>query len=298
MNNCRVDAVDFADTVPMPAWELPGAAVRVALPPAIEPRAAAIAAELVALAGPAPAPEQVAPFQPAAPMRRATDFGAGLIARFSLHRRRATDAKRGAGPAAATPAPTAPSALTASEPAAPPPALRLFVRGFNDAEKRLLEGTVRLSQRRVPRLSLVPEVSATEADLVLIDGSDAEAVAWAESRPWLADKNAIWIDSRLPRPGHTESQRPVQWPLLPMLLARALERGAVRSASAPTRRASAPTAPTAPSRRAAACWSSTTAWRCATTCDRCSSRAGCKSSKPPASATRWPPSRRSTSTAC
>lgn len=105
-------------------------------------------------------------------------------------------------------------------------ALRLFVRGFNAVEKKLLEGTVRLSQRRLPRLELVSEHEASAADLVMIDGSDEQAVAWGESQPWLAHKTAIWVDSRFERPGHTLSRRPVQWPLLPMMLARALEHGA------------------------------------------------------------------------
>ena len=102
-------------------------------------------------------------------------------------------------------------------------ALRLFVRGFDTMEQKLLEGTVRLSQRRLPRLELVPEDEAATVDLVMIDGSDDEAVAWGESQRWLADKVAIWVDSRVERPGHTLSRRPVQWSILPMMLARALE---------------------------------------------------------------------------
>ena len=134
--------------------------------------------------------------------------------------------------------PLTPAPVSASfpVPVAKPPsvrALRLFVRGFNAVEKRLLEGTVRLSQRRLPRLELVPEHEASAADLVMIDGSDEQAVAWGESQPWLARKTAIWVDSRSERPGHTLSRRPVQWPLLPMMLARALEQGATARPQAP-----------------------------------------------------------------
>ncbi len=205
---------DFADTVPMALHELPGALALVAAP-----RAA------VAF---------VAPPRAHGPLRRATDAGIGLVARFSLHRRRSTDASRAVDAVAAR-APLPPLPPAVPTPATLPPALQLFVRGFNDTEKKLLEGTVRLSQRRLPRLALVPEADVADADLMIIDGSDAEAVTWVEARPWLARKKTIWIDSQQPRPGHTESQRPVQWPLLPMLLARALEqtRGAQAQPTSP-----------------------------------------------------------------
>jgi two-component system, cell cycle response regulator len=186
-------------------------------------------------------------------MRGATDAGIGLVPRPSLHRRRSTDPKPAFGPRAApVSAPPRAGAVAEKpfvEPATTPPALQIFVRGFNDTEKKLLEGTVRLSQRRLPRLTLVPESEAPVADLVMIDGSDADAVAWADARPWLAQKKTIWIDSHLPRPGHTEAHRPVQWPLLPMLLARALEQVRGPQAS-PVTRDPAPAAaePAAPAR--------------------------------------------------
>ena len=134
-------------------------------------------------------------------------------------------------PLSPTPTPAPVPALVAKMPTVR--SLRLFVRGFNAIEKKLLEGTVRLSQRRLPRLELVPEHEASAADLVMIDGSDEQAVAWGESQPWLARKTAIWVDSRFERPGHTLSRRPVQWPLLPMMLARALEQGAAARPQAP-----------------------------------------------------------------
>ena len=227
---------DFADTLKLPLHELPGAADRF-LPPhadaaaAAEPRAALPVAGLpvatlpVAVAVAARPPTPIAESRPAVPRRRATDAGTGLVARFSLHRRRSTDPTRALDAVGASTAPPSPPRAVIEPPPAPQSALCLFVRGFNDTEKKLLEGTVRLSQRRVPRLSLVPEADAALADVVMIDGLDAEAVTWAAARPWLARKKLIWIDSQLPRPGHMEARRPVQWPLLPMLLARALEHG-------------------------------------------------------------------------
>ena len=100
------------------------------------------------------------------------------------------------------------------------------MRGFSKIERQLLEGTVRLSQRRNPRLELVAEDKADTADVVMIDALDAQAVRWGEQQFWLADKAVIWVDSRSPRAGHTLVKRPVQWPILPMLLARALEQSA------------------------------------------------------------------------
>lgn len=110
--------------------------------------------------------------------------------------------------------------------------LRLYVRGFSAMERQLLEGTVRLSQRRSPRLVLVPAEAARSADVLMIDGADASAVAWAEAQPWLAQASVIWINSAVPRPGHMMARRPVQWPSLPMLLARTMEDGRVAAAPA------------------------------------------------------------------
>ena len=112
------------------------------------------------------------------------------------------------------------------------PALTLFACGFSEVERRLLEGTIRLSQRRKPRLELIDEADARWADVVLIDGLAPWAVKWAESQVWLESRTAIWIDSKADRPAHTQSKRPVQWPILPMLLARALEESAERQPAA------------------------------------------------------------------
>ena len=112
-------------------------------------------------------------------------------------------------------------------------ALTLFVRGFTAMEQRLLEGTVRLSQRRKPRLELVHENEAHRADLIMLDGSDGAAVAWGEAQHWLHAKTAIWVDSSVARPRHLMSRRPVQWSILPMLLARALEQASDARPQAP-----------------------------------------------------------------
>lgn len=116
------------------------------------------------------------------------------------------------------------------------PALKLVVRGFSDMERTLLEGTVRLSQRRTPRLQLLADTEVDGADVVMVDASDVQAVAWAKGQPSLGCKAVIWVDSATAARGHTVVRRPVQWSILPMLLARALEQG-------PSTRHSPPTAP-------------------------------------------------------
>lgn len=121
--------------------------------------------------------------------------------------------------------------LPASEPAAHVPAsvggplvfVKLSVQGLQPVERQLLQGVVKVSQRRTPRLQLLDDNQARDADVVMIDARDPASMAWARSRPWLAGRPVIWIDGTKAAPGHLVVRRPVQWPVLPMLLARALE---------------------------------------------------------------------------
>ena len=102
--------------------------------------------------------------------------------------------------------------------------LKIFAKGFNASERRLLQGIVLVSQRRKPPLQLLAEGEAEQADVVLIDQHDAEARAWADERPWLKERTVIWVDGSDGRvPGHLGIRRPVQWPALPMIVARAME---------------------------------------------------------------------------
>jgi len=120
-------------------------------------------------------------------------------------------------PTAAPPAPVAPVARV--------PLLRLAVMGLKPNELDLLEGVIKVSQRRTPRLHLLSEVHARQADVVIIDARDPAAMAWTHHHPWLARRAVIWIDGGEAAPGHTVLRRPVQWAMLPMLLARAIEHG-------------------------------------------------------------------------
>ena len=132
-------------------------------------------------------------------------------------------------PVARAPQPMLASAAAITQnPAVAQPAgaqLRLLVRGFNAMERRLLEGAVKLSQRRPPRIELVADTDAATADVVMIDAQDPQATQWATAQAWLADKAVIWAGAKTARPGHMATERHVQWPILPVLLYRALEHG-------------------------------------------------------------------------
>ena len=123
--------------------------------------------------------------------------------------------------------------------------VRLLVKGFTPMERRLLEGTVTLSQRRAPRIDLVPDHEAASADVVMIDALDPLAVQWAVAQPWLARKAAIWAGAKAVRAEHTMVERHVKWPILPVLLYRAIEKaqGAAVVQPSPT------AAPHAPNKR-------------------------------------------------
>jgi twitching motility two-component system response regulator PilG len=152
------------------------------------------------------------------------------------------------GPNATAPAaaPRAPAVAAATA-----PALRLFVKGLKPIERQLLEGLVKVSQRRTPRLELLDDPRARAADVVVIDTRDAHAMSWARRHPWLARRAVIWIDGNDVQPGHTLLRRPVQWPILPMVLARALESGPGTVAAAPASNPS-PLMPHAPKPQQAA----------------------------------------------
>jgi len=124
---------------------------------------------------------------------------------------------------------------------APETALKLLVKGFSERERRLLEGAVLLSQRRAPRIELVADAEAPEADVVLIDALDPLAAAWAGVQPWLPSKPTIWAGANATQPNHLAVDRHVKWPILPVLLYRAIEL-ANGTAGVPPQAEHAPTA--------------------------------------------------------
>ncbi len=134
-----------------------------------------------------------------------------------------------AGPSPAMPAETA----TATRDAAPPeqalawPEIKeisLCVVGFNKSERKLLDDLILVSLRRGPRLKLVPTTSAHVADVVMIDATHAPSVAWSRSQSWLSRRAVVWVNGEARQPWHAQLRKPVQWPVLPVVLARAMQR--------------------------------------------------------------------------
>lgn len=106
------------------------------------------------------------------------------------------------------------------------PVLKIYTCGLERDERQLLDGLVRVSLRRSPRLQVLDEREAAQADVLLVGATDKAAAAWALRQPWISSKAVIWINASGPvAQGHTVIRRPVQWSILPMQLARALEHG-------------------------------------------------------------------------
>ena len=106
-----------------------------------------------------------------------------------------------------------------------PLALKIFVLGFAEAELRLLDAAVRLSERRKPQLVLVNQADCTTADVWLIDGLAAvEDKKWAiRTLRTIPEKVVIWVDAAKIPADHTALQRPVAWVNLPAILGKAIE---------------------------------------------------------------------------
>ena len=123
------------------------------------------------------------------------------------------------------------AALPQGTSAAPlPRAMKLVINGFGEMERRLLNGTILLSKRRQPVLELLSLTECSQADVVMIDGTDQEAVKWATDQTWLKDKAVIWVDAAAAAQAHISVKRPITWSL-PMLLARALEQSAEKNSN-------------------------------------------------------------------
>ncbi len=104
--------------------------------------------------------------------------------------------------------------------------LNILVKGFQLFEQRIIETTVRLSAKRTPSLSLLPDSQFKAADAIIIDGTDDEAMQWAESNLMiLQNQVVIWVDLDAPLSSvkHTVMKRPVLWVNLPIIVSRLLE---------------------------------------------------------------------------
>ncbi len=104
-------------------------------------------------------------------------------------------------------------------------ALRIFVLGFAEAELRLLDAAVRLSERRKPALRLVNQADCAQAEVWLIDGlAPVEDKKWAVRQlRTMPEKVVIWVDAAKIPANHTALQRPIPWVNLPAILGKAIE---------------------------------------------------------------------------
>ena len=113
------------------------------------------------------------------------------------------------------------------EKAEPQQSLRLLVKGFTGFDMRLLEAVVKLSKRRNPSLELIDGAVRAASDVVMIDGKDEEAVAWAHTQQdWLAKRAVVWVDAErelTQSQYHTSLQRPVNWTSLPVIISQAMD---------------------------------------------------------------------------
>ncbi len=106
------------------------------------------------------------------------------------------------------------------------PNLKLFIGGFQLFENRIIETTVKLSKKRSPSLTMVDEGDFEEADVVIIDCLDAEAMLWAkEHQSELFDMLVIWVDGNSVSngPKHVRMNRPILWVNLPITLTRIID---------------------------------------------------------------------------
>ncbi len=104
-------------------------------------------------------------------------------------------------------------------------ALKIYIVGFTEAEQRLLEATVKLSERRNPPLSLVSKEDCAQATVWMIDGN-----APVDDKKWavrmlrtLPSKVVIWVDAGKIPSDHSAMSRPIPWVNLPMVLVKAIQ---------------------------------------------------------------------------
>lgn len=106
--------------------------------------------------------------------------------------------------------------------------LKIIVKGLNATERRLLAGTIRLSERRKPKLELVSDTMITIADVIVVDSKDADSMAWSKTHAaQLNSKTVIWVDMEAQNPRHGSLKRPVLWVNLPIIISRILDEASV-----------------------------------------------------------------------
>ncbi len=102
--------------------------------------------------------------------------------------------------------------------------LKIIVKGLSLTERRLLAATIKLSERRKPRLDVVPDGMLDVADVIIVDSADADAMVWASSiSDKLETKTVIWVDRNTDNKRHGSISRPVLWVNLPIIISRIMD---------------------------------------------------------------------------
>lgn len=102
--------------------------------------------------------------------------------------------------------------------------MNILVKGLDTFEKKILQTTALLSQKREYTISLIEESNIGSADVILIDAKDDDAMAWAQARQTeLNDSSVVWIDGQAQSGKHAELKRPILWVNLPTTITRILD---------------------------------------------------------------------------
>lgn len=102
--------------------------------------------------------------------------------------------------------------------------LKIIVKGLSATERRLLAATIKLSERRKPKLEVIPEGMIDIVDVIIIDAKDAEAVEWSNKfSEQLKKMTVIWVDASPRNKRHGSISRPVLWVNLPIIISRIMD---------------------------------------------------------------------------
>jgi CheY-like chemotaxis protein len=107
--------------------------------------------------------------------------------------------------------------------------LRVCAIGLSPADQAELDTLFAAPVSSAPKLVPVDPQQHSTADVILIDGRDAQARDWWRSnRGVLHRRPMVWMDQRSPYEAHTTVARPVVWPMMALILYRASQIAPVR----------------------------------------------------------------------
>lgn len=107
--------------------------------------------------------------------------------------------------------------------------LRVCVIGLSPSDQAAMDALFEGAFSVTPKLLSVDLEEHATADVILIDGRDAEARHWwRHNRSLLHRRPMVWMDQRSPYEAHTTVVRPLVWPMMPLILYRASQIAPVR----------------------------------------------------------------------